>query len=103
MWFEEWVRGEEMAGQFDNRCVRNNSRDVDLRQGFIFIGEKEQICVDMETVKRGVCELHIVMCVSEGRNKQLSSLSQSWQSRNGLTCSLASWEGYKCHVDVFQE
>lgn len=103
MWFEEWMGGEEIAGQSDNRCARNNSRNVDLRQGFIFIGEKEQIYGDVEAVKRGVCELHIVMCVSEGRKKQLCGLSQSWQSRNGLTCSLASWEGYKCHVDVFQK
>lgn len=92
-----------MAGQCDNQCAQNNSRDVNLRQDFIFIGEKEQIYVDVEAVKREVCDLHIVMCVSEGRKKQLSSLSQSWQSRNGLTCSLAIWEGYQCHVDVFQE
>lgn len=49
-----------MAGQCDNQCAQNNSRDVNLRQDFIFIGEKEQIYVDVEAVKREVCDLHIV-------------------------------------------
>lgn len=43
-----------MAGQSDNPCARNISRDVDLRQGFIFIGEKKQIYVDVEAKEGGM-------------------------------------------------
>lgn len=80
----------------------SNSRDVGLRQRFSFTGEKEHFML-CGGCKVGVWQLHSVMCESEGGKKQLCDLSQSWQSRNGLTCSLTIWEGYKCHVDVFQE
>lgn len=59
--------------------------------------------MDVEAAERGAWELHVGMCVSEGTKRQQWNLSQSWQSRDGLTCSLTSREGRKCRSDVFQK
>lgn len=91
-------------------CVRtrigkggSNRRDGGFRQGSICPGEKGHVHVDVEAAERGAWESHVVMCVSEGTKRQQCNWTQIWQSRNGLTRSLASQEGRKCRSDGFQE